>query len=88
MKADIDDFRFLDLLLIKKSVEKSSKSNIRDVDEKFNNLIMDAALIPPDFNKIVIFDDVLTTGATFKATKLKLTEIKNIENNRYFYSEI
>lgn len=79
VKEEIEDFRFADPLSINKSVEKSSKSNARDVNEKFNNLILKDNLIPFDITKIIIFDDVLTTGSTFKAVKLKLATLKNIQ---------
>ena len=78
VKAAIPDFAYFDALYAKNSLEESRRSNERDIQKKLENLGIDKNFINYlKTNKIVIFDDVLTTGSTFKATQNKIHEIDN-----------
>lgn len=78
VRSAIPEFIFFDALYVKKSVDESHKTNERDVQKKLKNLGVDENFINKLKNKsVVIFDDVLTTGTTFKAAQMKIQEIDN-----------
>jgi len=63
-------FDFRELLSIKTEKEPAHLSSVkRCPDDHLNNLIFDETKQEPTPKGIVIFDDVITTGATFKAAK-------------------
>ncbi|QLZ70555.1 hypothetical protein FOLKNPGA_03369 [Legionella sp. PC1000] len=78
VSAAIPEFIFFDALYVKKSVDESHKTNERDVQKKLQNLGIDESFINKLKNKsVVIFDDVLTTGTTFKTAQIKIHQIDN-----------
>ena len=78
VKNKISDFNFYDALSAKETVEKSRESNNRDIQYKLNNIKIDMDFINHlSAKKIAFFDDVITTGSTFKAAQLKIKKIDN-----------
>jgi hypothetical protein len=76
VKKEIPSFNFFDAFFVKQSVLESHKSNNRDVQKKLDNLGLNEKFLEKlSKNKVVIFDDVLTTGSTFKAAQTKLLEV-------------
>ncbi|HAU0500201.1 TPA: hypothetical protein JBG22_14170, partial [Legionella pneumophila] len=68
-------FRFLEIFSTKISTPPSHQTNKRDITEKIQNLEIDNYLISQlGNNPILIFDDMITSGATFCAYKRILNQ--------------
>ena len=64
-----------ELLIQLESKEASHKSEIRPgIDELYENLDLDEALCEGMKDNVILFDDVITTGAHFKACQKRLLE--------------
>lgn len=78
VNQQIPAFKWFDALYVKKTVEKSRQSNQRNVQQKLGNLTIDKGFVqalPLPHKKVVVFDDVLTSGATYKAAQLKIKSV-------------
>ena len=75
MKEKEPTFDYRELVNISQSRPSAHKSNSRPTpEEHYNNYEIDKNLINPHPKTIVIYDDVITTGASYKAMKRLLGE--------------
>ena len=59
--------------LVYKTVDHTSKENGLPPEDRAADFIIDEALADPAPSRIILFDDVLTTGSHFKAMQLVLS---------------
>ena len=70
IKTRTTGFKFLEVISTKKSTDPSHQTNNRSVTEKIKNLDIDYNLLSLIKNEpIILFDDIITSGATFTAYK-------------------
>lgn len=69
------DIRNILLPITDREPMHASANNKRlTIDDHLKNLRVDESLKTPEPTKIILFDDVITTGATYKASKDRLTK--------------
>lgn len=79
----VDTFNLLD---IKQNIQKAHYGGSRDIEKIYSNIAIDNSFDISNYDNVYIFDDVITTGAHFKACQKIIKETFNIVCDGIFWA--
>jgi hypothetical protein len=83
-----NSIQIIPAISIIKEIPNAHNDNNRDIDLIYSNLVLNRPMLPSDLNHIYILDDVLTTGAHYKACeKLLLNTIPDTQCHGLFIAQ-